>query len=118
MSETRLLFVKSESLPDWFLIERHEDPGMHREWMKPEDGSFSFQDSARISDACVEGTLEEMKDLAAAIRARTTTSYRRCAVKCCPHSVEFWSPRNSRERGVATVEAADELATQIETYSE
>ncbi len=71
--------------------------------------------SARISDADVEGSAYEMREIAKAIRARGRYSAKRCAVYVDGDKVCFRSPRNSSEDGVTNLAFADELATIIET---
>lgn len=113
----KLKLVKSD-LDDWYTIERaHHD---NRHWMEPLYGydgrqiGHSFQHSGRISDACVEGTLEEMKEIAQAIFEGTRASFKRCAVKYMEDGrVAFWSPRNSQRDGIVTDEEATELAREI-----
>lgn len=100
-------------IDDWYVIERAEHDG--REWMeKIDEHSYSFQTSARFSDADVEGTKEEMLAIANAIRKRSYVSFKRCAVHARHESVEFWSPRNSQNAGVVPLEDAIALADEIE----
>lgn len=99
-------------IDDWYTIEKaeHENRTRIKQIGK---NSFSFMDSARISNACVEGTGEEMIAIARAIENRTGVAFKRCAVFFADDGVHFWSPRNSRTDGVVTVEEADDLAKQI-----
>lgn len=99
---------------DWWVIERAEHDG--RMWMEPTGpNSASLRCSARISDADVEGTADEMKMIAEAIKARSRFSAKRCAVMVEGEQVKFWSPRNSQKDGITTLACADELAKLIET---
>lgn len=110
--EGKVVLVKSEVMSDWWCIERAEHDG--REWLEEADGYSTFMRSARISDADVEGTAEEMVEIARAIRQRGSYSAKRCAVDARGERVLFWSPRNSRVTASISREAAEDLATQIE----
>lgn len=114
----KLLLVKSDGMTDWYTIKREEAPEAHREGLVPVEGGMAWFDSARISDACVEGPLDEMKSLAAAIRRRGHARFKRCSVFVNGDVVEFSSPRNSQTPGVATLEEADDLAAQIEVLDD
>ena len=108
----KIVMKKSEWLDDWYLIVKAEHDG--REWReRTGPNSSRFMCSERISDACVEGDAEEMVCIAEGVKARERRSFGRCAVAFHPDGVHFWSPRNSGEDGVVTVEEADELADQI-----
>ena len=111
----KIVMSKSEHLDDWYLIVKAEHDG--REWTeKTGPNSSRFMCSERISDACVEGSEEEMLGIAQAIKLRERRSFGRCAVAFLSDGVHFWSPRNSTTHGVVTVEEADELADQILRY--
>lgn len=111
----KIALVKSDSLGDWYTIEKAEHENRH--WMASVDiGGYpcmSLMYSGRISDACVEGTAAEMLAIAEAIERREEESFKRCAVDARTDRVEFWSPRNSQRHGIVSREAADELAAQI-----
>jgi hypothetical protein len=99
---------------DWFLIERAEHDG--RRWYETYDDEpeiLVLRTSARISDADVEGTADDMLAIAAAIEERGSYSARRCAVTICDGMVRLHSPRNSSRDGVVSIEDADELAALI-----
>ena len=69
----------------------------------------------RLLDADVEGTAEEMRGIAAAIRARGRYSAKRCAVDARePDGVRLWSPRNSAAAALVDYAEADCLAVVIE----
>ena len=111
----KIVMKKSAWLDDWYLIVKAEHDG--REWMeRTGPNSSRFMCSERISDACVEGSEEEMLGIAQAIKLRERGSFGRCAVAFLSDGVHFWSPRNSSEDGVVSVEEADELADQILRY--
>ena len=76
--DRQLTLRKSEWLDDWYVVEWAEHDG--REWMEPTTWGASFQRSARVSDAEVEGTRAEMLALAEALEAGKNESFRRCAV--------------------------------------
>ena len=111
----KIVMKKSEWLDDWYLIVKAEHDG--QEWfMRTASNSLRLMCSERISDACVEGDEHEMLGIAQAIKLRERRSFGRCAVAFLSDGVHFWSPRNSMEDGVVTVEEADELADQILRY--
>lgn len=111
---TKLTLRKCEGMGDWYVIERDEAPGTHREWMEPMEYGASFMSSARLSDADVEGTGREMLDIADAIDARRDESHKRCAVEFRHDGVYFRSPRNSsRDPEPVTIDDADALAKLI-----
>ncbi len=114
MVHREIKLVKAECLDNWYTIEWAEHDG--RAWFEPtEYGGESLHMSCRISDACVEGSAEEMIEIAKAIQKRGTVSFRRCAILTDINigTVEFWSPRNSDKHGIVTQLAADNLAEQI-----
>ncbi len=107
----KIVLQKSDWLEDWYTIERAQHEG--RQWLQPTgpDG-FQFMDSGRISDACVEGTAEEMTELAKAIKARGSASFKRCAVRVEGGTAYFCSPRNSTRAAAVPLADADEFADQ------
>ena len=114
----KLTLRHCEDMGDWYVIERAEHDGRH--WLEPIDGGMSLQCSARFCDADVEGTSSEMLQIAQAIEERREESFKRCAVTVFPIQdgtllVKFWSPRNSREPGQASLAEADALAAEIRT---
>ena len=111
----KIVMKKSAWLDDWYLIVKAEHDG--REWWeRTGPNSSRFMCSERISDACVEGSEEEMLEIAQAIKLGERRNFKRCAVAFLSDGVHFWSPRNSSEDGVVSVEEADELADQILRY--
>ena len=105
----KIVLNKSDSLDDWYTMERAEHEG--RQWLEPTGpNSMQFMDSARISDACVEGTAEEMRELAKAIKARGSASFKRCAVRVDGERAYFCSPRNSTRDAEVPLADADEFA--------
>lgn len=111
-----LKLVHSDSLGDWYTIEKAEHPGTETMLPYAKDGSRQgLWLSCRISDACVEGSAHEMLAIAKAIEDRKSVGFKRCAVAVdeAEGVVRFWSPRNSRMHGVTQLYWADELAKQI-----
>lgn len=108
----KLALKQSGSLEDWYLIEKAEHDG--RIWMGRNEYGMCLMSSARISDADVEGTAEEMKGIAKAIRERGGASFGRCAVDATSEPVKFSSPRNSLKDGEVSLADADALASEIE----
>ena len=108
----RLTIRKSDFMTDWYIIERAEHDG--RVWLeKIDEHAMAVRMSSRFSDADVEGTRDEMIELAKAIENRSDVSFRRCAVEMRGESVAFWSPRNSTHDGVVPYTDALELAALI-----
>lgn len=88
-------------------VDQHEPLGDW--WVITDDGAW-------ISDASVEGTAEEMHEIARAIRRSGSYFARRCAVSWSNGCAEFHSPRNS-SGGISqrfTQAEAMALAEQIE----
>jgi len=108
-----LALVVSDFLANWYTIERRHHDGRHwDEQVAPH--ALALRYSGRISDADVEGSALEMRRIASAIRERSTACFRRCAVDATGDPVEFWSPRNSSERGRVPLADAMALAQEIE----
>jgi len=112
----RLTLRKSSGLDDWYVIERAEHEG--KQWLEETGpGMMSLRDSARFSDADVEGTRAEMLAIAGAIEARSQARFKRCRVEVTgpgqADEVLFDSPRNSTKEGRVTLVEADELAKEI-----
>lgn len=107
----KIVLNKSNSLDDWYVVERAEHEG--RTWLEPTGpNSMKLMNSARISDACVEGTAEEMRQIAKAIKARGSASFNRCAVHIDGERAYFRSPRNSTVDAEIPLADADEFADQ------
>ncbi len=107
-----MTLVKS-SLDDWYTIEFKEHDG--REWWeRTGTNSSSLRMSCRPSDACIEGSADEMKEIAAAIRDKRSVSFKRCEAELAGD--EYWlsSPRNSRRHYAASMQTAKHLADEIE----
>lgn len=68
-----------------------------------------------VSDACVEGSGEEFRDMARALRGRWKTSHKRCAVGIDDKGLRFYSPRNTQGcSAYLELSKADELAAIID----
>ena len=74
----------------------------------------------RIGGADIEGTGEEMREIADAIDAHGRVSFKRCAVLCQQDrdEVDLWSPRNSINHTTVPVARAKALAVAIRTALE
>ncbi len=107
-----LTIRKSSYIDNWYLIERKKREGVHGLRID-RDGNGSYIDSARISDADVEGTAAEMRAIASAIEASEFVSYYRCAVDARTPQVRFYSPRNSQRHGIVSRADAVALAQEI-----
>ena len=97
----------------WYTIIRAEHDG--REWIENIDTNTSrFMCSERLSpEACIEGTKEEMLDVAKAIKNNGLAKYKRVAVSFAFGGFVFWSPKNSEHEAFISVEDADEFAEQV-----
>ncbi|MEY5098407.1 MAG: hypothetical protein RJA36_1126 [Pseudomonadota bacterium] len=109
----KIILKKSDHLDDWYTIVRAEHDG--REWLERIGPSASrFMCSERLSpEACIEGTAEEMIELAEAIKARGAASFKRCAVRVDGENAYFCSPKNSERDAVVPLANADEFAAQV-----
>ena len=107
----KILLVKSGNLDDWYTIERAEHDG--RQWLEPTGrNSATYMYSGRISDACVEGPADEMREIAKAIKAHGSVSFKRCAVRVAGDVAYFCSPRNSIHEAEVPVADAEVFAEQ------
>ncbi len=103
------IVLNKSDLDDWYVIERAEHEG--RVWLeRTGPNGMKFMDSARISDACLEGTAEEMREIAKAIKDHGSASFRRCSVRVDGGYAYFCSPRNSKIEAVVPLEDAAEFA--------
>ena len=108
----KIKLEKSDWLEDWYTIEKAEHN--HAAWLQPIAGNgLTFMHSGRISDACVEGTAQEMLAIAQAIKDRGAVDFRRCAVRVKNGTAYFCSPRNSLEDAEIPLADADEFAEQV-----
>lgn len=108
----KILLEKSEWLDDWYTIVRAKHDG--RQWLeRAGSNGMKFMCSERISDACVEGTSEEMMQIAKAIKTRSSASFKRCAVWIKGDIAYFCSPRNSTIDAEVALEDADAFAESV-----
>lgn len=107
----KLTLKKSKYMDDWYTIELAEHENKY--WSEPTEYGSTLMYSGRISDACVEGTAEEMLAIADAIDNKTSVSFKRCAVNITYSEVRFRSPRNSKKDGIVSHAEASELAAKI-----
>ena len=98
----------------WYTIEWAEHDGTSG-LRRMGENVYAFWHSGRVSDADVEGTADEMRGIAKAIRERGYYAARRCAVQVNETGVEFWSPRNSMGSASVSLATADALADEIES---
>lgn len=109
----KLTLRKSEWLDNWYVIERAEHDG--REWLEPDGPNvMHFRKSSRIGNADIEGTAEEMREIARAIKSKTSASFKRCAAVYTTAGVRMSSPRNSIGATLVPHEDAIALAEEIE----
>jgi hypothetical protein len=111
MPDIHCTIRKSDWLADWYVIERKEHGG--REWLERiGPGALAFCRSARLGNADIEGTGEEMRAIASAIIAGEAAGFTRCAVSPRPDGFALWSPRNSIGKTVISKDCALELAEE------
>lgn len=108
----KIVLKKSDWLDDWYTIERaHHD---NRQWLESTGpDSMQLMYSGRISDACVEGSADEMVEIARTIKARGVVSFKRCAVRVAGAHAYFCSPRNSGKDAEVPLADAEEFADQV-----
>jgi hypothetical protein len=88
----------------------HLDHDAETGWCVILDAQYRY-----VSDACVEGTVEEMRAIAAGIRAGETVSFKRCRARRDGDSYAFSSPRNTMGREARLpMQQALELADAID----
>lgn len=115
----KIILNKVEDIDNWYTIIRAVHDG--KEWIeRTGPNSMSFRCSERLADdgsACIEGHAEEMLAIAKAIKEKSMTYFKRVAV--IYHGDEngfyFWSPKNSREKVLISVEDSKGLMQQIFT---
>lgn len=97
---------------EWYSIIRAEHDG--REWIENIDTNTSrFMCSERLSpEACIEGTSEEIIEVALAIKDRRAIYFKRIAVSF-EYGFWFWSPKNSIHKVFISTEDADEFANEV-----
>jgi hypothetical protein len=98
---------------EWYTIVRAEHDG--REWwVEVGPNTYAFRMSAWLSpEACIEGTADEMRALAAAIDCYSGVMFKRCAVQHTTAGVFFWSPRNSHRKTLVPFHDALDFAAQV-----
>lgn len=112
----KLALIESQALSNHFLIERadHDSTVWHELSLEYEDSS-RYMRAARVSaEADIEGSLEEMKEIARGIRYKYDVRFKRCALKwheglghlCSPRNSDGWTP-------IAYLDLSD-LANQID----
>lgn len=106
--------LKLSEVDSWFQIEKADHDNVIK-FVQKSHNAYSLYDSARISDASVEGHLYEMQDLAKAILANESMVHYRCAVSPHKNGFVFWSPRNSENVGWVTTDVAIALAKEIQS---
>ena len=97
---------------NWYVIEKvcHE----HKDgFTQVKENHFRYFNTARISDADVEGTSSQLKRIAQAIKEGKEYREKRCAVYCDGDKVLLWSPRNSNRKAEVPRHRALELADRI-----
>jgi hypothetical protein len=77
-------------------------PWVSDDWYSVEPGRFG--------GASLEGTADEMRQIARAILGRSHARFKRAAVDATGDYCEMWSPRNSTGRRVVPLAVADDFA--------
>ncbi|HUU32882.1 MAG TPA: hypothetical protein VMW48_02400 [Vicinamibacterales bacterium] len=111
-NDQRLALICYDDMVDWYTIEWAEHAGITDLRMHPEGYMYLYL-SARPSDADIEGSAAEMLIIAEAIEAGDDASFKRCAVRHYDGTVHLWSPRNSTDPAIVSVEVARNLAAEI-----
>ena len=128
---TQLKLETSDILGDWYLIVRNLPLDLRACTNIPTEYGSRFAITDRVASACVEGSLQEMKQIAQAIVDKQDASPgRRCAVIYqaesvhsnpqlnTDESVRFTSPRNCDDYGPQfPYQEALSLANQILAYN-
>lgn len=108
----KLACRKSDWLSDWYVIEKAKHENISQ-FVPIGPNAARLFNSARMSDADVEGPLAEMQDIARAILDKGNAYHKRCACQVNGEYVEFWSPRNSQRNGIVPYADAVTLAHEI-----
>jgi len=109
----KIVLKQCEGMDDWYTIVRAEHDG--REWFEdtgPNSSSFMMSERL-VQDACIEGDGEQMLAIAHAIKNKTSESFKRIAVHFEKDGVHLYSPKNSSEDGVVSVQEAEEFADEF-----
>ena len=109
----KIVLKQCEGMGDWYTIVRAEHDG--REWFQdtgPNSSSFMMSERL-VPNACIEGNTEEMLAIAHAVKNKTSESFKRVAVHFEEDGVHLYSPKNSSEDGVVTVQEASEFADEV-----
>jgi hypothetical protein len=77
-------------------------PWVSDDWYSVEPGRFG--------GASVEGTADEMRQIALAILSRSHARFKRTAVDATGDYCEMWNPRNSMCRRLVPLAVADDFA--------
>jgi hypothetical protein len=74
------------------------------------DDDWYSVERVRFGGASLEGTADEMREIARAILARSDARFKRCAVRVFGGHAEMWSPRNSMSSRFVPLDIADDFA--------
>jgi len=97
MKKNKLILRKIDD--DYYAIEKEKHEGICG-WYELNSGVQSFFSSANISDACVEGSKEELIEMAYDIKNKRNFYAKRLAVTFIDEDmVIFYSPKNSFKMG-------------------
>lgn len=109
----KIKLKKNEYLSDWYHIVRAKHDG--RYWTERIDERTSrCMLSERLSpEACIEGTKDEMQQIARAITARSYVIFKSCAVDVRGKTAYFWNPRGSEKKVGVSLKHADEFAAHV-----
>lgn len=113
----KILLNKVEDMDDWYTIIRAEHDG--REWIERiSENHSAFRSSERLADdgsACIEGSSYEMLNVASAIERKIAAYFKRIAVAYSEknNGFYFWSPKNSKEKVLISLEDSEDLMRQI-----
>lgn len=109
----KLSLRKSFTPYDWYTIERWVSQEELPQMEEFEQLFFRIGVSMPISDAPVEGTKEQMRAIAEAIKARSSVSFRLCSVRVMGEFVYFCNPKHSGRYAEVPLSVADEFADEV-----
>jgi len=99
---------------NWYTVIRTEHDG--KEWWQecdsPYGGKYTqwMKSERLVPDACIEGSGDELVEIAIAIQDKRDVSFKRIAVRFEKDGVHLYSPKNSNTDGVVSLEEAREFA--------
>lgn len=110
--DAELALRPTRHAPHVYAVERAAHDG--RAWVEHVgDRAQRYMTSAKICDADVQGSADELLELASAIGARGEFAGHRCAVRVAGDRAWLWSPADPGRAAVVPLARADALAAAI-----